>query len=307
VRSFFATSIEVYSSSSFIFILVTGAEESQNISTAESPDRCVQPYSNTLITMWPFKKKTPDTIITPVKFESVLCIPGHWTSDQEAKLSIVQATKGEYIAAGGVLMNAKNGRHFTFEVCERDDRMRHSFMVAGRVTGVTENFLNEIESHNLVVYISAATRNLLEAKHIAFAGAAILEAGGIGIKVETAGKAHKKETWADLTNNFQESNLYEMFVIDSLYQPDGTTFSCGMQNLGLKDTIVSGLSFQEASDLIRIFGYYQVVDKPIILPNQTFTPTPDSPLYRITEETNPPYKNEELFGNPFGTWRLTKE
>ncbi|HEX7902321.1 MAG TPA: hypothetical protein VF487_00480 [Chitinophagaceae bacterium] len=257
--------------------------------------------------MWPFKKKTPVTKINPVKFKSVLCIPGHWTSDQEVKLSIVRSNNGEYIAAGGVLMNAKNQCHFTFEVCKRDDRMRQSFAVAGRVTGVTENFLNEIENHNLVVYISVPSGSLFEAEHIAFAGAAVLKAGGIGIKVETAGKAFEKETWVDLTNNFQESNLYEMFVIDSLYQKDGTTFSCGMQNLGLKDTIVSGLPFQGAVDLIRIFGYYQLVDKPVIFPSQTFTPTPDSPLYRITEETNPPYKGEELLGNPFGMWRLTKE
>ena len=30
-------------------------------------------------------------------------------------------------------------------------------------------------------------------------------------------------------------------------------------------------------------------------------------LYRITEELNPPYKDEELPGNPFGMWRLTRE
>jgi len=30
-------------------------------------------------------------------------------------------------------------------------------------------------------------------------------------------------------------------------------------------------------------------------------------LYRITEELNPPYKDEELPGNPFGMWGLTRE
>ena len=257
--------------------------------------------------MWPFKKKTV-TEKVPIKFNSVLCIPGSWQNDQELKLSLVEATNGEYIAAAGVMINAKNERHFTFEVCERDERMRQSFAVAGRVTRVKENFLDEIDKHNLVVYISASTGNLLEAEHIALAGAAILKVGGIGVKVETAGKAFAKEKWFELTDNFEEPNVYEMFVIDSVYdEENSTTFTCGMQNLGLKDTIVSGIPFQQAADLIRIFGYYQVVDKPVILPNQTFTPTPDSPLYRITDEANPPYKDQELLGNPFGTWRLTKE
>lgn len=256
--------------------------------------------------MWPFKKKTRAEK-APIKFDSVLCIPGHWKDDQEVKLALVQATNGEYIAAGSVMINAQKERHFTFEVCERDERMKQSFAIAGRVTGVTEGFLDEIDRHSSVVYISAPTGSLLEAEHIAFAGEAILKAGGIGIKVETAGKAFEKDSWFSLTNNFQEHNVYEMFVIDSLYEENGTTFSCGMQNLGLKDTIVSGLPFQEAGDLIRIFSYYQVADKPVILPDQTFTPTPDLSLFRISEEHNPPYKGEELLGNPFGMWRLKKE
>ena len=172
---------------------------------------------------------------------------------------------------------------------------------------MTEVFLEEIGKHNSVVYISAPTGSLQETEHIAFAAEALLKAGGIGVKVETAGKAFEKEAWLTLTTNFQEHYTYEMFVIDSLVEEDGTTFSCGMQNLGLKDTIVSDLPFQEAVDLIRIFGYYQVVDKPVILPNQTFTPTPDSTIYRITEEDNPPYKSEEQLGNPFGVWRLTRQ
>jgi hypothetical protein len=38
VRLFFATSIEIYSASPFLFIFSYRADESQNISTAESPD-----------------------------------------------------------------------------------------------------------------------------------------------------------------------------------------------------------------------------------------------------------------------------
>jgi hypothetical protein len=42
VRLFFATSIEVYSASAFLFIFSYRAEVTQNISTAESPDRFLQ-------------------------------------------------------------------------------------------------------------------------------------------------------------------------------------------------------------------------------------------------------------------------
>lgn len=204
-------------------------------------------------------------------------------------------------------MNANNKRHYTIEFCEYDDRMEESFRYAGMVTRVTEDFINQIANHKHVVYISGQTGNLEEAGHIAFAAEAILKAGGIGVKIETTGKAFERDKWCSLLDLFEESNLYEMFVIDSIVQEDGSVYSCGMQNLGYKDTIVSGEEFQAAVDLIKIYGYYQLVDKPTIKNGQTFSTEIDSPKYRISEELNQPYKSHEQFGNPFGMWRLTRE
>jgi hypothetical protein len=255
--------------------------------------------------MWPFKRKVPPEK-EPVTFNSIICIPGPWRSGEELILKIVEANMGEHIAAGGVMINIKNQSHCILEVSERDEKMKESFAIAGKVTRVSEDFLNEIDAHNLVVYISAPTGNLEKLGHLAFAATAILKAGGIGVKIETAGKAFDKETWLSATTNFKEPNLYDMFVIESITMEDGTVFSCGMQNLGLKDTIVSGLPFQEAVDLIRIFGVFQIVDKPEIHAGETFSSTLDAPMFRIIEEQNPPYERDEPLGNPFGTWRLTK-
>jgi len=96
-----------------------------------------------------------------------------------------------------------------------------------------------------------------------------------------------------------------MFVINTIVDNKGTTFSCGMHNLGLKDTIVSGLDFQTAVDLISIFGYYQIFEKPVILAGQTFQPNFQSPKYCVSEELNQPYKGSAYYGNPFGMWRLS--
>lgn len=255
--------------------------------------------------MWPFKKKIGE-VETHTKFTSVICIPGNWKDDQELKLKIIEVSNGKYIAAGNVMMSVKDEQHFKFEFCESDDRMKASFDVAGRVTGVTKELLDTVEQHNSVLYLSAETGSMSSAMHLVNAARVVLEAGGIGIKVETAGKAFSKEDWLSIVNYSEETIVYETFVIDCLVDQDGSVFTCGMQNLGLKDTIVSNLSVQDSIELIRLFGYYQIVDKPMILPNQTFTPAPDSYVYTITEEKNHPYKYEELFSNPFGSWRLTK-
>lgn len=253
--------------------------------------------------MWPFKRK-PAKVKEQPAFTSVLCIPGPWKDDLELKLALVKATDGEYIAAGGVMMNTKSKFHNTIEFCTRDERMKESFSIAGKITGITDNLLHEINDHKSVVYITAPTGNSIRAREIALAGAALLSAGGIGLKVESAGKAFEKEAWLTLANNPLEGSLYEMFVVDSLMMPDGTVFSCGMQNLGLRDCIISGIPFQESTDVLRILGFYQLLETPDIAPGQTFTSDVSSPIYRFSEEANAPYKGDELFGNPFGMWRL---
>jgi hypothetical protein len=257
--------------------------------------------------MWPFKKKSLQQDIIAKAFETIICIPGNWNDWNEFILTIVAATNGEYLAAGNILINAKKERHFTIEFCERDEKMEQSFSYAGKVTRVTDDFLDKIGNHKHVIYISASTGNLEEAGHIAFAAEAVLKAGGLGVKIETAGKAFEKDKWHNLLESFEESNLYEMFVLDSIINEDGTVYSCGMQNLGYKDTIVSGEEFQDAVDLIKIFGYYQIVDKPTIQNRQTFSTSIESPKYRITDELNQPNVGHEQFENPFGMWRLTKE
>ncbi len=257
--------------------------------------------------MWPFKKKkTSLQHLTPKTFETVICIPGNWSSWDEFILVLVTATNGEFLAAGNILMNVKKKQHYTIEFCERDDKMEKSFSYAGLVNGVSNDFISEIGNHKNVIYISGPTGSLDGATHIAFAAGAILKAGGLGIKIETAGKAFEKDDWHNLLETFEESNLYKMFVLDSISDEDGTVFSCGMQNLGFKDTIVSGEEFQQAAALISIFGYYQIIDKPIIQDRQTFSTDTASPMFRIMDEPKQPYKGHNLFGNPFGMWRLTK-
>jgi hypothetical protein len=116
--------------------------------------------------MWPFKKKILQQDIIVKTFETVICIPGNWDSWDEFILTILAATNGEYLAAGNILMNVKKERHYTIEFCEQDERMKESFSYAGRVTALTDGFLDEIGNHKHVIYISGTTGNLEEAGHI---------------------------------------------------------------------------------------------------------------------------------------------
>ena len=256
--------------------------------------------------MWPFKRKLKPKAETSKVFESILCIPGNWKSWEDFILIVVQATNGEYIAAANILLHPKSSRHFKIEFCTYDEKMKRAFEYAGRVNSVSDSFLTEIENHKHVIYLTGTGGSIDDAEHIARAGYAILKAGGLGVKVETAGKAFQSQQWMDLIENCDEANLYKMFVLNSIVNQAGETYSCGMHNLGLKDTIIGGEDFQESVYLINLFSIYQLVDKPLIQEGQTFSCEIDAPKFSITIHPDQPYSGDALFYNSFGMWRLSR-
>lgn len=239
--------------------------------------------------------------------KTVLCIPGNWNDRSEVLTAIAEANKDEFIFAGTLMMNMKTKKGFELRIQEHDEHIMESFRIAGMVNRVDDVFIKEIGDHKQVIYLIGETGNVEDAKAIAEAGLAILKAGGIGVKVETTGIAFTKADWEGLLLDFEIGNLYEMFVLDSISDGNGTVYTCGMHNLGFKDAIVKGEAFQDAVNLLSIFGYYQIVDKPEIKIGQTFSTAVDAPIFEIAEELNQPYKGDQLFENPFGMWRLKRK
>jgi hypothetical protein len=157
-----------------------------------------------------------------------------------------------------------------------------------------------------VVYLLTRGPGCVEAAtSIAKAAAAILRAGGIGVKVEKAGKAFSSAQWTENVRKLELWNLYTLFVLDSISDGE-STYSCGMHNLGLPDAIVSGEEFQYSVDLLSMFGRYQLVDKPTIKDDETFSISTEDPGFRLTTETNQPDAGYDLLENPFGMWRLNR-
>lgn len=239
--------------------------------------------------------------------KTVLCIPGKWKDRSEIITSIAKSNLNEFIFAGMAMLNMKTNKGFELQIEEYDKNVKESFRIAGLVNRVEEEFIEEIGDHKFVIYLIGETGNLKDAKEISEAAKAILKAGGIGIKVETTGKAFTKKQWIELLTNFEEGNLYEMFVLDAISDGNGTVYTCGMHNLGYKDAIVHGEEFQDAVELLSIFGYYQITDKPEIKAGQTFGTSIDSSVFEILEENNQPNKGDELYENSFGMWRLKRK
>jgi len=254
--------------------------------------------------MFNFFKKRRTKQTAPPKVEGILCIPGSWKERNDILHAIVEATEGEYIFAGMVLMNTKTGAAVKMLIEPRDETLPEKFRHLGMRSQVSEESLKQIDAYEQAVYLIHDTGSFDSAKILALAGRAILKAGGYGINVDTCNKIFEKDHWMDLTADASLYNLYEMFVHDAIQDEQGNLFSCGMQHLGLKDTIIYGLPAKTAHSTLKIWGSYQVIEQPVLKIGETFSIAPDAPRFRILKEKNPVYQQDELFYNPFGMWKL---
>ncbi len=249
------------------------------------------------------KKNSPSTFLSP---KTILCIPGPWTSRSEIVTTIAKSKRNEFIFTGKVLLNRKTNAAFEIEVLEHDFHLKDVFNQAINADKLTKVFLEDIGQHQLIVKVRAKTGSASRAKAIAAAGNALLEAGGIGLKVEPAGKVFSKEQWSSLLTASHSSKLYDMFVVDGLHDRKGTVYSNGMHTLGLKDVIVNLKSSKEAKHLVSAFARFQLENNSDIVPGQTFSIKDENSVFRIQEELEPAMKLSSPPPNPYGMWRLER-
>jgi len=172
--------------------------------------------------------------------------------------------------------------HFDVDVYDRDDNLAEAFSVAGG-----DRFSNEqiqaIAEHTCCVYLIGEGGSPESARRIMDAGRALLDCGGLGVKIESAGTAHSPEGWRELCNDGRLGSLLKAFT--TYVGGNGLYYSCGMHNLGYPDCVVeASISPADAANLIHVFLGYLLTENPMINSGETFSVDPDAPLYRLAKE-----------------------
>jgi hypothetical protein len=227
--------------------------------------------------------------------EVVLCVPGPWETPRQ----LADRLAGSDHPLVGERLVSPTGIDLALQLEERDPRMALAFTAAGRHR-MAETELATIADHRLVAYVIGEGGSLEFVRALSRAACALLDAGGIGVKVESAGVAYGRQRWADLTSAGISVLLQRAFVT---YVGDGgETWSCGMHAFGLRDAVIT--ASRDSADVVRSFTEYLVGESPEILAGQTFSPSTNEPSYLIRQERCTRYSVGDLFHNPFGYWRL---
>lgn len=234
--------------------------------------------------------------------QSVIGIPGQWADRTEIVTSIAKKSGG-YLFAGMVIMNTTTKDPFKLEIHDHDPNLKKAFSIAG--TGrLTEEELEAIGCHTFTLYLVADGGSIDAAKKLLHAANALLNSGGIAVKIESAGTAHRAAQWAQFCAQDNIGSLLRAFV--TFIGGDAVFYSCGMHQLGFKDAIVEAdIAPNEAARLLHTFLGYLLVENPTLHEGETFSVDADSPHYRLQSEDCTTYPTDDLFHNPYGMWKMT--
>ncbi|MGE7885270.1 DUF4261 domain-containing protein [Bacillus sp. NPDC094077] len=231
----------------------------------------------------------------------IIGIPGLWKSRTELVQEVV-SNSGGYILAGNIINHMDKDISFEIDVYDYDPSLGEAFLYAsgGRFD---QEWIHKLEEHTHTVYVIANVGDIQSIKEVIDVGMALLNAGGIALKIETVGVVYSKEEWKELADNKEEFPIYS-HVVTLVGEEDGY-YSCGMQAFALPDVIVhTSMNPEEVANLLNDFNLYNLVEKPKLKDGDTISFTENSPMYKVSYCEDYRYEQDDLFYNPCGLWKL---
>ncbi|WP_299459873.1 hypothetical protein [uncultured Microscilla sp.] len=239
--------------------------------------------------------------------KAVIGVPGYWKSHEEIP-KLIAACNDNFICAGSTLINTKTQAFFELEVYDHDPDLKISYAYCGRKT-FTDEDIQAVDKHTCTVYIIGEAGTPAFASELLKAGGALLNAGGIAVKIESSGVAHLKKDWQRLIENNELIDLYRAFV--TIVKDHHFYLSYGMQVIGYPEGQVFFIGDNGVNDgqlqVLDVFLVSLLMDDLQLANDHTFALTTEKPKYVLKHVYYDKYPEDDLFFNPHGVWQLTKQ
>jgi uncharacterized protein YegJ (DUF2314 family) len=235
----------------------------------------------------------------------ILGIPGRWQNRKDLITAIVQANPDpknvRYLALGPLISDLQTKEAFGFEVCDHDPRLADAFRIAGQGRFSTE-LLASIAQHTLTLYIHSRDQSVEAARSMLSLGAFLLAAGGMAVKVETAGVAHTADRWRYFARTSNLLSLHDAFV--TLVGGKEFNYTCGMHNVGLPDaSLTAQISVKDAPEYLVAFNQWNLIERPQLKDGDRFAVSLSDPVFTLGHLAYG-YDSDNEYNNPHGRWHL---
>ncbi len=231
----------------------------------------------------------------------IIGVPGYWETRTEI-LAAVADKSGGFLCLANRLMGTSTKDVYTLDIYDYDPQLAAAFRIVGR-PWIRESDLDRIAAHRHTLYVLSADVSMEWARRMLKVGCALLQAGGIAVKVESTGIAHSADKWMEFARSGDLFQLYRAFV--TLIKGSEYFYSCGMHNFGLPDVSVgSNLGPDDAARLLNQFTCFVLSENPALADGETFSVAAGASRYRLKKERCELYPHDDPFYNPFGRWHL---
>lgn len=246
----------------------------------------------------------------------VICVLGNWRDLDEVDAIV------RHMNSLGFELDRE------FSQLSPDARMMDSFDVCyDRVfPTMSKNDWNAVRTHRAVAYVLSPPIRKAHAADISGQAllliAALLRAGAIAAKGESAGIAHGRARWLELAERLVQAkkdgdtiaegaSLYRAWVKRPIFADDEESYySCGMHLLGRPDAeIEASLDMADALEWMDLFGLYLVGDRPTrrLKDGEGFRLKDEGPRRIMRIRQCERYEEEEFKFNPYGYIRLESD
>jgi hypothetical protein len=230
-----------------------------------------------------------------------LTIPGPWKTPE--RFAEALAGKGGYLMQGNAITHVATRRSVPFGVHLHDDDLPRLFRLASH-NRISKKNLAELSDHAAVLTLVGYGGSVPAAREMMQVATAVMRAGGMAVKIDSAGLAHGRDDWFKLAGDKEPGGLYWAFV--NTVGDERETYTCGMHHLGLRDAITGvDLPGKDRWFHLNNFNGYVYQAKPT-LGNGDALGDEHSAIFRAWQETCTIYPPGELCHNPYGMWRLKR-
>ncbi len=243
-----------------------------------------------------------------MNIESVVCVPGPWQGRDELMQAVAELAAEDgprFLMAGQMVVELVTEAAMEWEWHAREPGLARAFEVAGRGSLSPAELMAIAEAPGHVFLMDPEGGSVEAARRMMIFAEALLRAGGLGVKVESAGVAHSAAAWREMTAEAHDLTAVLAAFVAAVGDPDQGFFTCGMHNLGLPEAVVpASLDPDTAVDLMDVFTFYLAAEEPEIEEGQTFAAEEGAPLYELTHQPCDHFGADDPFHNPFGMWAM---
>jgi hypothetical protein len=225
----------------------------------------------------------------------LLAIPGNWSSAEGVSEQISLHSEG-YTMAGLLLLEDETGKAFTVEVVERDPALAEA-MIHASSGGFTPKIAKGLARHTHIVYLIVDVNDVSDIAAARRAANAILNAGGLGVMVETAGVAYSKDEWQE---SKEEDLALDYSLLTAITEEEDAYVSWGMKAFGHADVAVPAtLEIEDAIHVVHSFNFHLISGGSMFGDGDSFT-FEDGKTFTVEMGEDERTSIDNLLHNPFG-------